>query len=272
MTITTMVDNFPGFPHGVGGVKLMMDTQEQVKNLGGEIRQGLVKLVKKSESRKFEVELTDGTVLESKSVIIATGAKAKWIGAKGEMELIGKGVSGCATCDGMFFRDKVIVVVGGGDTACEEAVFLAKFGSKIILLHRRDSLKASQTEQKRLFENKKIEVMWNTEVLEVLGESKVESLKIKNNKTGEESVLPTDGLFVAIGRTPETEFVKDLVELKEQRHIKTGQNPHLPTMTSVPGVFAAGDCVDETYRQAIVAAGDGCKAALDAEKWMMENQ
>ncbi len=270
LTITTYVDNYPGFPTGIGGVKLMMDMQAQVKNLGVEIRQGLVQKVRRLESEKiFEVELTDGLTLESKAVIVTTGAKAKWLGIPGEKELMGKGVSGCATCDGAFFRNKVITVVGGGDTACEDATFLARFGSEVRLLHRRDTLRASAIEQKRMLASK-VKVMWNTEVLEVNGKDKVESLKIKNNKTGEESTLQTDGFFVAIGRTPETEFVKGLVELKEQGHVKTGINAHLPTMTSVPGIFAAGDCVDEVYRQAIVAAGDGCRAALDCEHWLVE--
>lgn len=277
LTITTLVDNYPGFPTGVGGVKLMMDMQAQVRNLNGEIRNGLVKEVRKSkvESRKserFEVELTDGTRLQSKAVIIGTGAKAKWLNIPGEKELMGKGVSGCATCDGMFFRDKMITVVGGGDTACEEAVFLARFGSEVRLLHRRDSLRASAIEQQRLMNAPKVKIMWNTEVKEIKGESKVESLKVVNNKTNEEFILLTDGLFVAIGHTPETSFVKDLVELKEQGHIKTQFNPIYPTMTSVEGIFAAGDCVDDTYRQAIVAAGDGCRAALDTEKWLLDQE
>lgn len=272
LTITTYVDNYPGFPTGIGGVKLMMDMQAQVKNLGVEIRQGLVEnVLRQAQDEYFEVELTDGTILKSKAVIVATGAKAKWLGIKGEKELMGKGVSGCATCDGAFFRNKVITVVGGGDTACEDATFLARFGSEVRLLHRRDSLKASAIEQKRLMASK-VKILWNTEVVEVVGESKVESLKIKNNVTNEESVLQTDGFFVAIGRTPETEFVKDLVELKPQGHIKTGVSAHFPTMTSVPGIFAAGDCVDEVYRQAIVAAGEGCKAALDCEHWLMEEE
>ena len=268
LTITTYVDNYPGFPTGIGGVKLMMDMQAQVKNLGVEIRQGLVEKVK-AESSKFKVELSNGTILESKAVIVATGAKAKWLGIPGEKELMGKGVSGCATCDGAFFRNKVITVVGGGDTACEDATFLARFGSEVRLLHRRDSLKASATEQKRLLASK-VKILWNTEVTEISGKDKVESLKITNNKTGEESILPTDGFFVAIGRTPETEFVKDLVELKAQGHIRTGISAHFPTMTSMEGIFAAGDCVDEIYRQAIVAAGEGCKAALDCEHWLVE--
>ena len=239
-----------------------------MKNLGVEIRQGLVEKVK-AESSKFKVELSNGTILESKAVIVATGAKAKWLGIPGEKELMGKGVSGCATCDGAFFRNKVITVVGGGDTACEDATFLARFGSEVRLLHRRDSLKASATEQKRLLASK-VKILWNTEVTEISGKDKVESLKITNNKTGEESILPTDGFFVAIGRTPETEFVKDLVELKAQGHIRTGISAHFPTMTSMEGIFAAGDCVDEIYRQAIVAAGEGCKAALDCEHWLVE--
>lgn len=270
LTITTFVENYPGFPTGIGGVKLMMDMQAQVKNLGVEIRQGLVQKVEKFEGPKsFKVELQDGQIMEAKTVIITTGAKAKWLGVPGEKELMGKGVSGCATCDGMFFKGKVIAVVGGGDTACEEASFLTRMGSKTYLIHRRSELRASKVEQERLFRTN-IEMVWDSEVIKVDGELKVESLKLKNNKTGEETILPVDALFVAIGRTPVTDFVKGLVELKEQGHIKVGFDQHLASMTSVPGIFAAGDCVDDVYRQAIIAAGDGAKVALDAERWLME--
>lgn len=278
LTITTTVDNFPGFPDGIGGVKLMMDMQAQVKNLGGEIRQGVVKKVYQVESSSsYKVELEDKTILQSRTVIVATGAGAKWLGLPKEKELIGKGISGCATCDGMFFKDKIVVVVGGGDTACEDAVFLAKFATKVYMIHRRDSLRATAAEQEEVFKNKKIEMIWNSEIMEINpNPSKspfderetLKTIKIKNNVTNEEKILEVDGLFVAIGRIPATDSVKDLVKLKESGHILIGLDQKFITMTSVGGIFAAGDCADDVYRQAVVAAGDGCRAALDAQKWM----
>jgi thioredoxin reductase (NADPH) len=275
LMMTTTVDNWPGYANGTGGVKLMMEMQAQVTNLGGEIRQGNVKSVRALEPKSFSVTLEDGTELQTKAVIVATGAKAKWLGIEKENELIGKGVSGCATCDGMFFRDKVVAVVGGGDTACEDADFLTKFATKVYLIHRRDSLRASVVEQKRVLNNPKIEMVWNSEVVGINSNiknqnSKLEDIKIKNNKTNEESVLLVDGLFMAIGHNPATEFVAEMVERDEEGHVVTGKNQEYGTMTSYEGIFAAGDCttMNKNYKQAIAAAGDGCKAALDAEKWI----
>ncbi|MFA4827031.1 MAG: thioredoxin-disulfide reductase [Candidatus Shapirobacteria bacterium] len=265
-TITTVMDNFPGFPEGIGGFKLVTDMQKQAVRFGAEIKQGIVKEIKNQE--EFEIVLENGEIITTKSVVLATGAQAKWLGLPKEKELIGKGVSGCATCDGMFFRDKIVAVIGGGNVACQEAVFLAKFARKVYLIHRRDQLRASATEQKRALDEPKIELVWNSEVIEIIGESKVESLKVKNNVTGEEKILPVDGMFVAIGHTPSTDFVKGLVELMEDGHVVIGKNKELPTMTSVEGIFAAGDCVNEHHKQAIIAAGDGAKAALDLEKWI----
>lgn len=270
LTITPFVDNFPGFPTGIGGFKLMMDTQTQVKNLGGEIRQGLVKNIQK-EDNIFELNLEDGSVLKSKSVIVATGARAKWLNLPNENRLIGKGVSGCATCDGMFFKDKTVVVVGGGDTACEDAGFLTKFASKVYMLHRRDELRASAIEKEKTLKNEKIEIWWNTEVKEVIGETKLEAVKVINNQTQEIKTITTDGLFVAIGITPETSFLNDGVKIKESGHIITGENKEYPTMTSMPGIFAAGDCADDIYRQAIAAAGAGCQASIDTKRWLESN-
>lgn len=271
LTQTTTVDNWPGFARGIGGVKLMMDMQAQVRNLGVEIRNGLVEKINK-EGEIFRTILQDGSIIDSKAVLITTGARAKWLGLESEQRLMGKGVSGCATCDGMFFRDKTVVVVGGGDTACEDAVFLARFASKVYLVHRRDALRASAIEQKKVFENEKIELVWNSEVKEIVGEEKVEKVKIFNNKTNEEKEIVTDGVFMAIGHNPATDFVTDMVELDEDRHIVVGKNEKYPTMTSVEGIFAAGDCTtaNKDYKQAISAAGDGCKAGLDAEKWIRE--
>jgi len=282
LTITTTVDNWPGFPNGTGGVKLMMDMQQQVKNLGAEIKQGIVKLISSSAGqpvRLFRVELENGDILEARSVIVATGAAVKWLNLPKEQELIGHGISGCATCDGMFFRGKTVAVVGGGDTACEEAGFLSKICEKVSLIHRRDELRASMTEQKKVLNNPKIEIWWNSEVKEInpsvdkstspLDEGeKLNSIKVINNKTNEEKELKLDGLFVAIGSSPATKFLEGTVELSETGQVVVGKNKEYLTMTSVEGIFAAGDCVNIKHKQAIVAAGEGCKAALDAESWL----
>jgi thioredoxin reductase (NADPH) len=271
LTITTLVDNYPGFPNGVGGVKLMMDMQQQTKNLGVEILSGVVKLVSLSAIqpvRLFKVEMENGDVLVARSVIIATGAAVKWLDLPKEKELIGHGISGCATCDGMFFRGKTVVVVGGGDTACEEANFLSKICEKVYLIHRREEFRASVAEQKKVLNNPKVEIWWNNEVKELRGEEKLESIKVFNNKTSEEKELKLDGLFVAIGSNPATNFLEGLVELKETGQIVVGKNLELVTMTNVEGIFAAGDCVNIKHKQAIVAAGEGCRAALDVESWL----
>jgi len=271
LTITTFVDNYPGFPKGIGGVKLMMDMQEQVKNLGVEIRAGIVKKIDNSNFSKkktFKIELEDGQILESKSVIVATGAAVKWLGLDNEKELIGHGVSGCATCDGMFFKDKIVGVVGGGDTACEEADFLARLCKKVYLIHRRDSLRASIAEQKKVLNNPKIEIIWNSEVKEIMGKEKLEKVVLNNNDDDSSKELTIDGLFVAIGNKPATEFLKGLVDLNENGQVLVGKNNELITMTNVKGIFAAGDCVNARHKQAIVAAGEGCRAGLDAEKWL----
>lgn len=264
LTITTLVDNYPGFPTGVGGIKLMMDMQEQVKNLGVEIKQGIVKKI----SDNFKVELESGEILEARSIIVATGAAVKWLGLPKEKELIGHGVSGCATCDGMFFRGKTVAVVGGGDTACEEADFLAKFCEKVYLIHRREEFRASMAEQKKVLNNPKIEIWWNSEIKEINGEEKLAGIKVFNNKTNTDKVLPLDGLFVAIGNQPATKFLEGLVNLSETGQVVVDKNGEFVTMTNVEGIFAAGDCVNIKHKQAIVAAGEGCRAALDVEKWL----
>ncbi|MFA5749769.1 MAG: thioredoxin-disulfide reductase [Candidatus Shapirobacteria bacterium] len=280
LTITTLVDNYPGFPNGTGGIKLMMDMQQQVKNLGVEIKQGIVKKINKEES--FKVELEDGQILEAKSVIVATGAAVKWLNLPKEKALIGHGISGCATCDGMFFRGKTVAVVGGGDTACEEADFLAKFCEKVYVIHRREEFRASMAEQKKVLNNPKIEIWWNSEIKELnppalrapslekggQNQEKLESVKVLNTKTNEEKILPLDGLFVAIGSSPATEFLKGLVDLSETGQVLVNKNAEFVTMTNIEGIFAAGDCVNIKHKQAIVAAGEGCRAALDAEKWL----
>lgn len=268
LTITTTVDNFPGFPNGIGGVKLMMDTLEQAKNLGSEVINAVVKNIFKNEQNLFEVTLEDGQKIIGKTVVVATGASAKWLGLPKEKELIGHGISGCATCDGMFFRNKTVAVIGGGNTALEEAVFLSKFTNKVYLIHRRDSFRADEIEQKKVFANQKIEIIWNSGVSEIIGEEKLTGIKIKNTVDSTEKSIEIDGLFVAIGRTPATNFVKELVELKTGGQIMVGNDPTYQTMTSVPGIFAAGDCVDEIYRQAVIAAGQGAKASIEIDKWL----
>jgi len=293
LTITPMVDNYPGFVDGVGGFKLMMDMQAQTKKLGTTILNGIVKKISKQnpsvptnigtapldEREQFFIELEDGEVIQSKTVIVATGARAKWLGLEKEQEMIGRGVSGCATCDGMFFRNKIVAVVGGGDTACEDANFLAKFTEKVYMIVRKEEFKASAAEQKHVLNNPKIEIWWNSEVKKLnpsvdkstspLDErEKLNSVMIFNNKTNEEKILTLDGLFVAIGNSPATKFLEGLVNLREGGQIITGENKELVTMTNIEGIFAAGDCVNLNHRQAIVAAGDGCRAALDAQKWL----
>ena len=268
LTITTMVDNFPGFPNGIGGVKLMMDTLEQAKNLGAEIVNALVKTINKNDQGFFEVTLDDDQKIIGKTVVIATGASAKWLGLPKEKKLVGHGISGCATCDGMFFRNKTVAVIGGGNTALEEAIFLSKFTNKVYLIHRRDSFRGDEIEQKKVFANEKIEVIWNSGVSEIIGSEKLEAIKIKNTIDGSEKILEVEGMFVAIGRTPATDFVKDLVELKEGGQIVVGKDLTYQTMSSIPGIFAAGDCVDEIYRQAVIAAGQGAKASIEIDKWL----
>jgi len=271
LTVTTTVCNWPGYPNNIGGVKLMMDMQQQVKNLGVEIKNGNTKKILKSKdlnSKLFEVELEDGEILKTRAVIVATGAGAKWLELPKEVRMIGRGISGCATCDGMFFRDKTVAVVGGGNVACQDVSFLSKICKKIYLIHRRDELRATPVEAKKVLENEKIEKIWNSVVEEIIGETKLEAIKIKNVKSGEEKILPIDGMFVAIGRIPATAFVKDLVELTKSNYIVVGKNGDYPSMTTADGVFAAGDCMDENHRQGIVAAGAGARAAMDAEKWL----
>lgn len=260
LTITPMVDNYPGFPNGVGGFKLMMDTLNQVKNFGVEIKQGLVKKI----SDNFKVELENGEILETKSIIVATGAQVKWLEIEREKELIGHGVSSCATCDGAFFRDKIVAVVGGGDTACEDAAFLARFAKKVYLIVRRDELRASVMEQKKVINNEKIEIWWNSEVIKLLGDKKLEAIIVRNNKKEEEREVILDGLFVAIGYSPATDFLKGQVELKESGQIIVNEK----MMSNIEGIFAAGDCVNQNHRQAIIAAGEGCRAALEAQSWL----
>lgn len=265
LTTTTEVENFPGFPEGILGPELMSNMRKQAERFGAEFKSGWVNSVDFS-NRPFKLSVEGIGELEAESVIISTGASARYLGITGEKENIGRGVSTCATCDGFFFRNKKIIVVGGGDSAMEEANFLTRFASNLTLVHRRDELRASKIMQDRARDNEKVSWALNRTPLEVVaGEHGVTGLKVKNNETGAEEVLETDGVFIAIGHTPNTKFLNGQIETDEQGYIivKPG------TMeTNVPGVFACGDVQDTKYRQAISAAGTGCMAALDCERFL----
>lgn len=261
---TTEVENFPGFTDGVIGPDLMENMRNQAKRFGAElITDDIVEMDLASDIKVLKDG--SGNTIEAKAVILAMGSAYKEIGLENEKRLSGRGVSWCATCDGFFFRDQEIAVVGGGDSAMEEASFLTKFASKVVLIHRRDSLRASKIMAERAQANPKIEFLWNTEVTDVLGENKVTGLKLRNTVDGTESERAFSGLFVAIGHDPRSELVKGSVDLDAEGYVKVEGRS---TRTNLKGVFACGDLVDHTYRQAITAAGSGCQAALDAEKFL----
>ena len=266
LMLTTDVENYPGYRDGVMGPEMMDDFEAQAARFGAEMRPDNVERVDFSE-RPFRL-WAEGREepVRARAVVIATGAKAKWLGLEGEKRLMGRGVSGCATCDGFFFREKKVAVVGGGDTAMEEALFLTKYASEVIVIHRRDEFRASKIMLNRARQNEKIKFVTDTAVSDVIGDESVEGLKLEDLKTGEESELPVDGFFVAIGHEPATAIFKGQVEMDGSGYVP--QKEH--TMTSVPGVFAAGDVSDKRYRQAVTAAGDGCRAAIDAERWLEE--
>ncbi len=280
LTITTDVENYPGFASGIMGPELMNQFRAQAERFGTEFLSIWIDKIDLSQrpftlygkASEDSTEIT--TVIKAESLIISTGASAKWLGVPGEEPvpegLGGNGVSACATCDGFFFRGKPVVIVGGGDTAMEEALFLTRFATKVTLMHRRDSFRASKIMQDRVFENEKIDVQWHTEIREILGtkEEGVSGVKIYNSQTEEESIFPTNGVFIAIGHKPNTELFKDVLDMDDVGYLKTEGR----TMkTNIEGVYACGDAQDSYYRQAITAAGTGCMAAIDAERFLAEH-
>ena len=265
LMLTTMVENFPGFESGIMGPDLMQGMRKQAEHFGTEIIQDNVTKVDLSQ-RPFTLTLADGRAITTRSLIIATGASARWLDIGSDRKLSGHGVSTCATCDGYFFRGRPIAVVGGGDSAMEEAVYLTKFASKVTVIHRRDTLRASKIMQDKAFANPKIEFIWDSEIAEVkdLGKGEVTGVVVRNLTTGVLSDVALDGVFIAIGHTPNTTLFKGQLDLDETGYVRT----HSGSKTSVAGVFAAGDVQDHVYRQAITAAGSGCMAAIDAERYL----
>ena len=272
LMLTTEVENYPGFPEGVMGPELMMNFRAQAERFGAKIETVKATRVDFSE-RPFKVWVGDPEAPEptylGKTVIVSTGAKSLMLGLPNELSLVGHGVSTCATCDGFFFRDQEIAVVGGGDSAMEEASFLTKFASRVTIIHRRDELRASKIMQDRAFANPKIEFLWNSEVTEIKGDSKLEGVVVTDTETGATSDLAVTGLFVAIGHKPNTDLFVDQLDMKDSGYLIT-KSPS--SYTSVDGVFACGDVQDDVYRQAITAAGSGCTAAIDAERWLEANE
>ncbi len=262
LMLTTDVENYPGFPDGIMGPEMMELFRKQAERFGTRILRSDVSRVDLS-SRPFQVWIGD-ELHETEAIIVSTGASARWLGVPGEDKLRGHGVSACATCDGFFFKDRDVVVVGGGDSAVEEALFLTKFASKVTIVHRRDEFRASKIMATRALEHEKIEVRWNSVVEEILGDDSVTAVRLRDVVTNETQDLTTQGVFVAIGHTPNTAVFEGQLDLDDQGYLETGDN----SATSVPGVFGAGDVVDFTYRQAVTAAGMGCEAAIDAERWL----
>ncbi len=269
LTTTTEVDNFPGYPEGTDGPAMMEDLKKQAERFETDVRWGMITEVDFS-SRPFIAKADDGKIIEAETVIIATGATAKWLGLESESEYNGYGVSACATCDGFFYKGKDVAIVGGGDTAAEEATYLAKLCNKVYMIHRRDELRASKAMQKKVFATKNIEMVWDSVPLEVVGEvegfgKKVTGVSVQNVKTQEKKTLKVDGFFVAIGHKPNTEIFSSQLEVDDMGYLVTKPDS---SKTSVEGVFAAGDVQDHVFRQAVTAAGSGCMAAIEAERWL----
>ena len=269
LTTTTDVDNFPGYPKGIDGPKMMDELKEQAERFGTEVKIDFISKVEfsKNKGSLHKVFSQDGTEIEAKTIIICTGASAKYLGLPSEQKLIGGGVSACAVCDGFFYKNQEVAVVGGGDTAVEEATYLAKICSKVTMIVRKDHLRASKAMQNRITKYPNISILYNHEVEEVIGDNVVMGLKTINNLTKETSEIKITGLFLAIGHTPNTEIFKGQINMDESGYIITEPKS---TITNIPGVFAAGDVQDKEYRQAVTAAGTGCMAALDAERYLQE--
>lgn len=263
LTLTTMVENFPGFPDGIMGPDLMKAMKEQAAKFGAEFVGGSATSVDFSQN-PFRIVVDEDATYETRSVIIATGASAKMLGLENEWQYMGRGLSTCATCDGFFFKDKKLAVVGGGDSALEEAIFLTKYASSVTVIHRRDQLRASKIMQERAFANPKIDFIWDTVVERIIGDPMVSGLVLRNRKTNETWEFPVDGLFIAIGHRPNTDLFRGQLDMDEMGYIKAVNRTH----TNVEGVFVAGDVQDQRYRQAITAAGSGCMAAIDCERWL----
>jgi thioredoxin reductase (NADPH) len=266
LTITTDVENYPGFPDGIMGPELMVHFEKQAKRMGADLRYGLATKADLSKA-PYKIWIDDEKLIEAESIIIATGASAKWLGIESEQRLNGYGVSACAVCDGFFFRNKDVAIVGAGDTAAEEALYLSKLCTNVHMLVRKDEMRASKVMQDRVKNSPNIKIYWNTETDEILGDKTVEAVRIKNNRTGERSEIPVKGFFVAIGHTPNSEIFKGWINMDEAGYIQTIPGS---SKTNIEGVFAAGDVQDKIYRQAVTAAGSGCMAALDAERYLSE--
>jgi len=268
LTQTSDIENFPGFDDAVNGFELMIKLQTQAEKFGTKIIYDSVKSLKTIDGGPNTIELDSGDSIESKTVVIATGATPRWLGLKSEQRLLTKGVSACATCDGAFFRDVPVVVIGGGDTAVEEAIFLTKFATKVTIIHRRDKLRASRIMADRAKSNPKVEILWDHTVEEINGKDEVDSVTVKNVKTEKISTIPCKAYFAALGHIPNTKFLNG-INIDDQGFIQLIGNS---SYTNIESVFAAGDCADHTYKQAITAAGMGCKAAMDLERWLESNQ
>lgn len=266
LTITTEVENYPGYPEGIQGPDMMVHFENQAKRMGADIRYGLATKVDFS-ARPLKVEIDEENWIEADSVIISTGASAKWLGIESEQRLNGYGVSACAVCDGFFFKGKEVAIVGAGDTAAEEALYLSKICSKVHMIVRRHEMRASKVMQERVINTANIQVYWNSETDEILGDKKVEAVRIKNNQSAETQEIPVSAFFVAIGHQPNSDIFKSWINMDEAGYIKTIPGT---SKTNIEGVFAAGDVQDKIYRQAVTAAGSGCMAALDAERYLSE--